>query len=301
MSSKMNAAHLPTTRRPQTHPKRSVHSMRLDSLLTKAFSHLLLIICTIIVVYPVVWMLFASLKTQSELVTNIWGLPQSAAWDNYVGAWRRARLGYALFNSVFVSVSVTTLILILSALAGYAFAKLRLRFANLVFLTFVFTMQAGAPIIPLYIMLAKMGLSDTYAGLILVEAAGGIPLSVFIFRAFFQTVPTELLDAARVDGCTELGVFGRVVLPISGPAVATVTILQFLNSWNSYFLPLILIRSPQRATIPLAIQVFFYEWGRTTWVQVFAALCVGSIPMIILYVIMQRQFIQGLTQGSLKG
>jgi ABC-type glycerol-3-phosphate transport system permease component len=109
------------------------------------------------------------------------------------------------------------------------------------------------------------------------------------------------LDAAKVDGCTDLAAFLRVVVPISGPAIATVGILQFVGSWNEYVLPLILIRSPEMRTIPLAIQVFFYNWGRVEWAQAFAALSVGSLPMIILYVILQRQFIQGLTAGALKG
>jgi raffinose/stachyose/melibiose transport system permease protein len=146
-----------------------------------------------------------------------------------------------------------------------------------------------------------MGLTDSRIGLILPMAAGGIPLSIFIFQAFFQSIPRELMDAAKVDGCNEFTAFLRVVLPISGPAIATVAILEFVGAWNQYFLALVLIRSPEMSTIPLAIQVFFYAWGRTEWQQVFAALTVGSLPMILLYIVMQRQFIQGLTAGSVKG
>jgi ABC-type glycerol-3-phosphate transport system permease component len=110
-----------------------------------------------------------------------------------------------------------------------------------------------------------------------------------------------LLDAARVDGCTDLGAFGRVVMPISGPAIATVAILEFVGAWNEYFLALVLVRSETMSTVPLAIQVFFYNWGRSEWQQVFAALVVASLPMIVIYVVLQRQFIQGLTAGSIKG
>jgi len=110
-----------------------------------------------------------------------------------------------------------------------------------------------------------------------------------------------LIDAAKVDGCKELDAFLRVVVPISGPAVATVAILQFLGAWNDFTLPLILVRTPNMRTLPLTINAFQWEFGRTDWQLVFAALSSGSIPMIILYMLMQRQFIQGLTSGALKG
>jgi raffinose/stachyose/melibiose transport system permease protein len=291
---------------PLTHPAQATNdakprSLRLDSLLVTVGSHLILALFTIVIVYPVVWMLFASLKSNSEIVTNVWGLPQAPQWENYTGAWESADLGYALLNSVIVSVGTVLVVTTLAALAGFAFAKFSFRFALTLFLIFVFTMHAPAPVIPLYVMLVKLGLTDSRIGLILPMAAGGIPLAIFIFRAYFQSMPRELLDAAKVDGCTEFVAFLRVVLPISGPALATVAILQFVGAWNEYFLALILVRSAEMRTIPLAIQVFFYAWGRTEWEQVFAALSIGSLPMILLYIIMQRQFIQGLTAGSLKG
>lgn len=276
-------------------------SVRFDALLVTGGSHLILAFFTVVIVYPVVWMFFASLKSNSEIVTNVWGLPQTPQWENYTGAWASADLGYALLNSVIVSVGTVLVVTTLAALAGFAFAKFSFRFALTLFLLFVFTMHAPAPVIPLYVMLVKLGLTDSRIGLILPMAAGGIPLAIFIFRAYFQSMPRELLDAAKVDGCTEFVAFLRVVLPISGPALATVAILQFVGAWNEYFLALILVRSAEMRTIPLAIQVFFYAWGRTEWEQVFAALSIGSLPMILLYIIMQRQFIQGLTAGSLKG
>ncbi|MBC8076723.1 MAG: carbohydrate ABC transporter permease [Chloroflexales bacterium] len=264
-------------------------------------SHAILIAFVVIVVYPVAWMVLASFKTQAELVSNSWGLPQTFAWDNYALAWGRARLGSALLNSVLVSLGTVALVTGVGALAGYALASFRFRFATAIFLLFVLTMQAPVPIIPLYAWLVALRMTDSIIGLVLPLVAGGLPLAIFIFRAYFGAFPRELRDAAVVDGCGEVGAFWRVVLPISGPAVATVAILQFLGAWNEYFLALILIRSPELRTLPLAIQVFFYAFGRTEWPQVFAALTVGSLPMIIVYVLMQRQFIQGLTAGAVRG
>jgi raffinose/stachyose/melibiose transport system permease protein len=298
---KTNIAQSPITQRNQSAPAIAQPSLRVERLLTTWVSHLILAFFTVVIIYPVFWMLLASFKSNSEIVTNVWGLPSTLQWENYANAWSNAKMGYALMNSVLVSLGTVILVTLLGALAGFAFAKFQFRYALALFLLFVFTMHAPSPVIPLYVMLVKLGLTDSRLGLILPMVAGGIPLSIFVFRAYFQSIPGELLDAAKVDGCTDLSAFWRVVVPISGPAIATVAILQFVGAWNEYFLSLILIRSAEMRTIPLAIQVFFYAWGRTEWEQVFAALSIGSLPMILLYIIMQRQFIQGLTAGSIKG
>lgn len=276
-------------------------SMRMQSLLTKLLSHGVLLVFTVFIVYPVLWMGLASLKSKGELVSNIWGLPESWAFENYTRAWETANLGFALINSMIVSFVTVLLVTVLAALAGYALARFKFRFATAILLLFVLTMQAPVPVIPLYVMLVQLGLTDSYPGLILPAVAGGLPLSIFIFQSYFRTIPRELHEAAVVDGCSPFVAFLRVIVPISAPVFATIAILQFLGSWNEYFLPLILVRSPEMRTLPLAIQVFFYDWGRSEWEQVFAALTIGSLPMIIVYILMQRQFIQGLTSGAVKG
>ena len=276
-------------------------STRLQSAVLSVLSHLILIVATIIVVYPVLWMFLGSLKSGTELLTNVWGLPSTPMWENYPKAWEQGRLGVAFLNSVIVSVNVVLLAVVISSLAGFAFARMQFRGSMGLFLVFVFTMQVGAPMVPLYVLVVRMGLTDSHLGLILPQVAGALPLAIFIFRAFFQSLPQELLDAARVDGCTDLGVFTRVVMPVSGPAVATVAILQFLGSWNEFTLPLILVRQPDMRTLPLTLSSFTWEFGRTDWSLVFCALSVGALPMIILYVFMQRWFIQGLTEGAVKG
>ena len=266
-----------------------------------AGSHLVLVVFALIVVYPIVWMAMASFKSQAELLGNIWGLPQTVAWSNYADAWNAAGLGRALFNSIVVSLAVVVVVVLIAAPAAYALAKFRLRFTTAIFLVFVLTMQAPVPVIPLYVLLVRLGMTDSYAGYILPLAAGGLPLAIFIFRSFFLTIPRELEEAAVVDGATRFGAFVRIVMPISTPAVATVAILQFLAAWNEYFLALILLRSPEIRTLPLAIQVFFYDFGRSDWGPVFAALTVGTIPMVVVYVFMQRWFVRGLTAGAVKG
>ena len=276
-------------------------SNRIQSLVLRAASHVILITATIIIVYPVVWMVMGSLKSPAELTTNVWAPPRVPMWSNYPAAWEQGMLGRAFMNSVIVSSTVVIITTAVAALAGFGFARMSFRFSLPIFLVFVFTMQAGAPIVPLYVLLVRMGITDTHLGLIMPQVAGGLPLAIFIFRAFFQSIPQELLDAGKVDGCTDLTVFSRIVVPISGPAVATVSILQFLGSWNEFTLPLILVRSPGMRTLPLTISSFVWEFGRTDWTLVFCALTVGSLPMVLLYVFMQRWFIQGLTEGAVKG
>jgi raffinose/stachyose/melibiose transport system permease protein len=290
-----------TSTRSTTGASAGQKSLRTERTAISMLSHVVLAIFVVVIVYPVVWMVFASFKSQTEIVTNIWGLPEVWQWQNYTEAWENASMGYAILNSIVSSLLTVLLVTVLAAAAGYAFAKFRFRFSVAIFLILIFTMHAPTPVIPLYIMLVRLRLTDSIPGLVLPMVAGGLPLAIFIFRAFFQSIPRELVDAAKVDGCNEFGAFRRVIAPISTPAIATVAILQFVGAWNEYFLALILLRSPEVRTIPLAIQVFFYAWGRTQWEQVFAALTIGSLPMIILYIIMQRQFIQGLTAGSVKG
>ena len=278
-----------------------LRSRKIAELLAKTSSHIVLAFFTLVIIYPVAWFMMAAFKTPVELTSNLWGLPHSFQFANFISAWTKAGLGVALTNSLIISVSVAVLVVLFSSLTAFALTRFRFRFAAVIFLIFILTMQAPTPMIPLYVMAVKIKMHNTYWGLILPMVAGGLPLSIFIFRAFFQTVPVEIMDAAKVDGCSDFDTYLRVVMPIAGPAVATVSILQFVGAWNEYMLPLIMIRVPELRTLPLAIQVFFNQWGQVEWPEVFASLAIGTLPMIILYVILQNQFIRGLTSGAVKG
>jgi raffinose/stachyose/melibiose transport system permease protein len=285
----------------ETVKKRSGIGMHKANQLTNLGRHLVLLFFTLIILYPIAWMVMASFKTSGELSSNLWGLPQHLRFENYKFAWVNAELGTALFNSLLVSLSVVFLVVTLSGFAAYGLAHFKWQLAIPIFLLLIFTMQAPVPLIPMYVLIVKLKLTDSYLGLILPSVAAGLPLSIFIFRAFFLGVPSEIMDAARVDGCNNFQAFLRIVVPISGPAIATVAILQFVGTWNEYVLPLIVVRSAEMRTLPLAIQVFFRQWGQVEWVQVFAALSIGTIPIIVLYILLQRQFIKGLTSGAVKG
>ena len=272
----------------------------LDRAVFETLRYGLLGLATVVVGYPVLWMILQSFKSKSEMYGNMWGLPHVVMLENYSRAIEMGMLRY-IANSAVVSVGTVIFILVAASLAAYAFSKFEFLGTRPLFLLFIFTLVVPmqAMIIPLYAVLVGLGVTNTYLVLILPYAAAGLPVSIFLLRAFFDTIPHELEEAAKIDGCSEFGAFRRVVLPISGPGLAAVAILQFVNAWNELVLALVAIRNQNLRTIPLGLQIFvsdYVEWG-----PVFASLSMATVPVIIVYVLMQRHFIKGLTAGAIKG
>jgi raffinose/stachyose/melibiose transport system permease protein len=205
-------------------------------------------------------------------------------------------------NSAIVAGATALLTLVLSAAAGYTFARFRFRGRRALFLLFVVLLIVPAPvsIIPLYVIVSNLHLMDTYLALILPYTAAGLPFSIYLLRTFFASIPRELIDAARIDGCTELSAFVRVVLPISRAGLATVAILSFVSAWNEFFLALLFIHNPDLLTLPLGLQTFFFQY-HVQWPYYFAGLSTAIIPIVIVYLVLQRQFISGMTAGAVRG
>jgi raffinose/stachyose/melibiose transport system permease protein len=260
----------------------------------------LLLGCAIIIGYPVLWMVLQSFKSAAEMYANIWGMPQVILLENYARAVEMGMVRYIL-NSTVVAVGTVLCILVGASLAAYAFSKFAFVGNRALFFMFIFTLVVPmqAMIIPLYAVLVSLRLTNTYLALILPYAAAGLPVSIFLLRTFFDTIPRELEEAARIDGCSDFGAFWRVVLPISGPGLAAVAILQFVNAWNELVLALVAIRNPALRTIPLGLQIFVAD--QVEWGPVFASLSMATLPVIVVYVLMQRHFIRGLTAGAIKG
>ena len=270
--------------------------------IAKVVAYLVIVVFSLMVAYPLIAVLFDSFKTQVQFFDNPWSWPTSLDLSNYVYAWNVAHIPRFMVNSAIVSAGTILLTLALSSPAAYAFSNFRFAANRPLFAMFVLLLIVPAPvgIIPLYVIVTRLHLTDTYFALILPYTAGNLPLSIFILRAFFDSIPRELTDAARIDGCTHLRAFVRVILPVSRPGLGTVTILTFLGAWNEFFLALIFIHNPDLMTLPLGLQSFFYQYF-TQWPYVFASLCMANIPVIVMYVLLQRQFISGLTAGALKG
>lgn len=267
-----------------------------------ALTYAALALFTVQALFPVVWMLFGSLKTEQEFFSTTWQPPASFAVRNYVEAWQIASLSTTMWNSLIVTVGGLALLLAVSIPAAYALARLTIPGAPVVFALFLVPLMVPleATGIPLFLIVDRIGLLDTRLGLILTYSVGTMPVAIIILRAFFLGLPRDIEEAAIVDGATRLQTLLRVVVPLARPGIATVVVFQGMWMWNELFLALLLIRSAELNTIPVGIIEFFGRY-QTDWPRLFAGLTIVTVPVVGLYLAMQRQFIEGLTAGASKG
>jgi raffinose/stachyose/melibiose transport system permease protein len=228
-------------------------------------------------------------------------LPASLHPENYITAWNEFGLFGLLLNSVIVTGASLAVAIVCAVLAAYGFAQLRFRGSEVLFIVILLGLMIppAALIIPLFVEIRTLGLYDTHAGLGLVYVAFGLPLSILILRAFFASIPRELIDAARVDGATERWILWGVVVPLSKAPIATVTILMFLFTWNDFFLALVLLRDASSYTLPLGISQFIGQYS-TPFELIAAAVLIASFPVFILYLLLHRYFERGVAEGAIK-
>lgn len=265
-------------------------------------SRIVLGVFAIITVYPMIFMLLTSVKTTGEFYSNVWGLPENFAIENYVYAWDVASIGEYFFTSIYVVGIVVVVTLILSALAGYALAKCDIPHADLIMIViFLLNMLPSESVLmPMYLLTAKMGILGTRLSLILPYVGWGLSFSIYIYRNFFKTIPSTIIEAARIDGCSEIRVFFRVVLPIMTPATATNAIFCFLGWWGELLWASVDLSTSSVKTLPMGITAFMQSFG-TNWGPLSAASCIILIPTVIVFLAFQKYFISGITGGSVKG
>jgi raffinose/stachyose/melibiose transport system permease protein len=251
--------------------------------------------------YPLLWVLFGSLKTKQDMLDNVWGPPASFAFGNYADAWRIAGMASRIVNSLVVTGAALAILVAVATPCAYALSRLRFRGRGLVLAVIVGSMLVPPQVmaIPLFLVARDLGLINNRLGVAIIYAATSMPLSVFILRGFFLTLPEDLEDAARVDGASRLAILLRVMLPLIRPGVALVLIFGFIEIWNDFFLAFLLLREPSVQTIPLGLVSFFQQYD-SLWNLYFAALMITTLPVIVVFVAMQRQFIAGLTAGAVK-
>ena len=273
-----------------------------SSAASRALVHAALLVLALIVVYPLVWMIFLSLKNQREMYTLVWGPPHVFEWSNYPLAWTVGNVALTMYNTFVLTAASVILILVLCYFAAYAQARIKFPGSNLIMIVLVGTMlfPSQVIIIPLYTLESSLGILNSRLGLILPYVAGGIPFSIFLLTAFLKTVPFELEESAFVDGSRRITIIRSIILPLSRPGLATVIVFQSFSVWNQYFLPLVLLQSPSLQTVTLGLMAFSQQWGMTDFPRLFAALVIINVPVIALYAVFQRQFISGLTAGALK-
>lgn len=261
----------------------------------------LLIVCAIWI-YPFVWVLSASLKDQLEVFTaglDLW--PKKLIWQNYVRAWNDAHFSTYMANTIIVTLATVVLVIIRCAMAGYALARYRFvgRRAILAVLVATLFVPVGYTIIPVVEVTRQLGLLNSLVGMIVALAGGGQVASVLLYMGYFRGIPTEIEEAATLDGAGFFSIFFRVMLPLSGPVTATVLVLTVLDTWNAFFLPLVFTFSrPDLRTLSVGMQAFIGQ-SSTDWAGMAAAAVMSILPILVLFFVLQRFFFDGIA-GAVK-
>ncbi|MCC6483400.1 MAG: carbohydrate ABC transporter permease [Armatimonadetes bacterium] len=275
--------------------------MKKASATADALAYLILGVLAVTMLGPFVWMALASLRSKTEFFTTSGALfPSGIHWENYIQAWTTVPFGSFFLNSVLVAVTVTVAQLFTSSLAAYAFARMRFRGRDALFIAYLATMMVPTQVtmIPLFIMMVQLHWIDSYAALIVPFVASAY--GCFLLRQFFLTIPEELEDAAAIDGAGPWSVYLRIILPLSRPALTAFGLIAFLGSWNSFIWPLIVINRPAMKTIPIGLQSLQGFYGDANWAVLMAGAVVAALPLIVIFLIAQKAFIEGITLTGLK-
>ena len=271
------------------------------SAVKTAFMYAALIIMAVIMLIPFAWMLSASLKFEKDVFSFpiVW-IPPVPQWGNYAEIWKKVPLLTGFFNTTKLTVCTTVLQLVTSSFAAYAFAKLSFKGRDTIFMMYVMTISIPWQVymVPQYKMMTLFGLTDSHLGIILMHAFTA--MGVFLMRQFFIGIPNELLEAARIDGLSEYGIWARLMLPLSKPAIATLCITSFTFEWNDFMGPLIYLSSQKKKTIQLMLRMFNSQYS-SNYAQIMAAATVALIPVLILFSCLQRYFVEGVASSGIKG
>ncbi len=278
----------------------SVWNRTLKQLPSRLLKLVVVTAVALICMIPFWYMIVLSLAKQQDTFTVLL-VPKSLQWSNYIVAWQKANFTVLFRNSFAVTLNALVLTILISSLAAYAFARLNFRGRNLIFniLLLGIMIPGQTVLIPLFLTMKQLGLLDTLYALILAYTAFGMISTTFILTSFFRTVPQELLDQAKIDGCSHLNIYARIMMPLARPAIATVGIFLFLGNWNELILALTLIQNDLRKTVPLGLITFVGQY-KIEYGQLAAALAWATIPVLIVYIALQKEFIKGLTAGALK-
>lgn len=272
-------------------------------VVVRTLGYFVLTLVAVVCVFPLLWILLTSLRTSNSAFGKSF-IPTAAEWTvkAYASAFSSAGMGRGLVNSVIVTAATIAGVLIVATLGGYGFARFAFRGRRAIYVTILSTlmMPAAVIIIPLFLELKVFSLLDSLQGLTLVYIATSVPFAVLLMRGFFERVPESLAEAARIDGASELTVFFRVMLPLVQPAVLTLAVFQFLSTWNEFILAETFLRSASLLTVQPRVYAIVGQYS-TNWSLLCAAVVISVLPVIILYVILQRRFVAGLTVGALRG
>ena len=255
----------------------------------------------ILVAYPMFWVLMSSLKATEEITLNIWALPESPQWGNYLKAWNRGISGYFV-NSLIVTVSVIASVITLSSLAAYGLSRYRAPWLKIVLILVMGGMMLNPQVclIPLYGLLTKLRIRNTLLALIVPYTAFRLPLNTLLIRSFFLSVPKEIEESATLDGCSGLRTYWSIFLPMSRPILVTSAVLTSYYAWNEFLFATIFIDSNKYRTIPAGL-MSFRDALQIDWGPLLAGMAISALPIMIFFVFVQKYFIRGMMAGSVKG
>lgn len=269
----------------------------------KGLLFLFMIVAFLVSVYPLVWVVIQSLKTETEFLQSIWTLPGRLNFENYATAWNDAGMSKYFMNSVVVTVVTTVVNLIFVTCAGYAFAKLKFPAKEFFYYMVIFNLLIPTAIIllPMFTMINKMKLVNTLPALVFPYFQGFAPMGLIICRNYFSDLPDELMEAGKLDGCGNLSVFARIMLPLSRPIIATMAILSAMQVWNEYLWALTSITDQSKYTLSVGIALFNKKTETVGYTPVFAALSISALVIVVVYLCMQKNFVKSIASGAVKG
>ena len=275
---------------------------RTKSIAINTLIHTLLISVSITCLFPLLWMVSSSLKTQDTIFKDMSLIPAKLHFENYIQAWQQGGFGRYFANSLIYTTAVVIGVIIISSLAAYAFSRLKFPGRNFLFIMFMAAMMIPVPgsFVPLYVLLNKLHLRNTAPGYILCMISVGLSMSIFLLKTFFDKMPKELEDAARIDGCSKLGIWWHVALPLAKPVLAVVVVFNALIVWNEYVLALVIFDSRPLMPLQVALTTFRGEFI-TQYPLLMAGLSIAALPIILVYILMQKYIVKGVTAGAVVG
>lgn len=277
-------------------------SARINRIVSRTIIYIILIIMSAVMIVPFLWMLSSSVKLDREVfqMNPFKWIPDVIHWENYTNIWKKIPFGKFIQNTVILTVVVTVLQLLTSSFAAYAFAKLDFKYKSKLFLAYIATIAVPWQVymVPQFIMMRKFGLNDRLLAIVFLQAFSAF--GVFLMRQFYMGIPDSLCEAARIDGMNEYKIYARIMLPLSKPAISTLTIFTFVNTWNDYLGPLLYLKTREKKTIQLGLRMFIGQYS-SEYGLIMAGSVITLIPVIIVFLCLQKYFVEGVASTGIKG
>ncbi|EKD27555.1 MAG: sugar permease [uncultured bacterium] len=273
-----------------------------DTIFTAFGIHLMLIVISISCLFPLIWMISSSFKTQNTVFSDLSLIPSEWHFQNYIDAWNDGNFQVYLINTFFYTLVVIFFLVLFASMAAYAFSRLEFPGKNFLFYMFIGVMMIPIPgaFVAIFVVLNKMGLINTRLGYILPQINAGLPFAIYMLKTFFDKMPKELEDSARIDGCTKWQIYWHIALPLAKSAIGVIVIFQALTVWNEFLLAKLILSDSD--LMPLQVGLLKFQGERITeYPKLMAGMTISMLPIIVIYVFMQKYIIKGITAGAVKG